>query len=68
MCTSKGCARRDRVIWVLIILSQIVDYVDVPIMMMYRNFLDGSNGILALTLPTIDYAKSIGKKACIWVL
>jgi hypothetical protein len=45
----------------------VLDYVDVAMMMSYRNFLDGPNGILALSRPSVDYATSIGKKVIVGV-
>lgn len=45
----------------------VLDYVDIVTMMCYRDFLDGPNGLIALSQPSVDYATQIGKKVIIGV-
>lgn len=40
----------------------MLDYVDCVMLMDYRNFVTGPNGLIALAQPSVDYASQIGKK------
>jgi len=45
----------------------VLDYVDIVMLMCYRNVLEGPNGILSLAKPSVDYATKIGKKVIVGV-
>jgi hypothetical protein len=45
----------------------VLDYVDVAMLMYYRNFYTGPNGNVDLSQPSIEYAAHIGKQAIVGV-